>query len=242
SNVLKVLLAEAKPTESLAEWRKRDPIRAYAYHVQGKVKYDAGHYQEAIAAFDKAVQLNPETLYTYYKRGEAKAALGEHEAAIADFDKAIQLNPEFAAEASYVRKRAVKALKEKEAGKKARNPRNLPGYITRAKQRFSLGEFQAARGNAEKAQELLAAAIEDWTHVIKSAPRDAEAYRGRGLAKLALGDAEGAIADFDRVVEINPESAEAFYNRGRAKQTLGQKEAAQADFQKAKGLDSDVGQ
>ncbi|MYA69306.1 tetratricopeptide repeat protein [Candidatus Poribacteria bacterium] len=241
SNVLKMLLAEAKPTEPLAAWRKRDPIRAYAYHVQGKVKYEAGHYQEAIADFDKAVQLNPEThFYTYYKRGEAKATLGEHESAIADFDKAIQLNPEFAAEASYARKRAVKALKEKETAKKARNPRNLPDYIARAKQRFSLGEFQAARGNAEKAQELLAAAIEDWTHVIKLAPGDAEAYSGRGLAKLVLGDVEGAITDFDKAIEINPESAEAYYNRGRAKEALGQKEAAQADFQKAQELNSDV--
>ena len=234
SNVLKVLLAEAKPTEPLAEWRKRDPIRAYAYHVQGKFKYEAGHYQEAIADFDKAVQLNPETHYTYHKRAEAKAALGEHEAAIADFDKVIQLNPAFAAEVSYARKRAVKALKEKEAGKKARNPRNLPDYITRAKQRFSLGEFQAARGNTEKAQKLLAEAVEDWTHVIKSAPGDAEAYSGRGLAKLALGDAEGAITDFNKTVKINPESAEAYYNRGRAKEALGRKESAKVDFEKAK--------
>ena len=243
SNVLKVLLAEAKPTEPLAAWRKRDPIRAYAYHLQGRFKYEAGHYQEAISDFDKAVQLNPETLYTYYKRGEAKTTLGEYEAAIADFDKAIQLNPEFvAAEASYARKHAVKALKEKETQKKARNPRNLPDYITRAKQRFSLGKFQADRGNAEKAQELLAAAIEDWTHVIKSAPGDAEAYSGRGLAKLALGDAAGAITDFDKTIEINPGSAEAYYNRGRAKEVLGQKEAAKADFQKAKELDPNVGQ
>ena len=242
SNVLKVLLAEAKPTEPLAVWRKRDRIRAYAYHLHGKAKYDAGHYQEAVVDFDKAVQLSPETVYTYYKRGEAKAALSEHEAAIADFDKAIQLNPAFAAEVSDARKRAKKALKKKEAGKKARNPRNLPDYIARAKQRFSLGEFQAARGNAEKAQELLAAAIEGWTHVIKSAPVDAEAYRGRGLAKLALGDAEGAITDFDKTIEINPESAEAYYNRGRAKEALGQKEAAKADFQKARELDPNVGQ
>ena len=238
SNVLKVLLAEAKPTEPLAEWRKRDPIRAYAYHVQGKFKYEVGHYQEAIADFDKAVQLNPETLYTYHKRAEAKAALGEHEAAIADFDKAIQLDPERAD--FYARKRAVKALKEKEAAKKARNPRNLPDYITRAKQLFSLGEFQAARGNTEKAQKLLAEAVEDWTHVIKSAPGDAEAYSGRGLAKLALGDAEGAITDFNKTVKINPESAEAYNHRGRAKEALGQHEAAKADFQKAKALNPDV--
>ena len=242
SNVLKVLLAEAKPTEPLAEWRKRDPIRAYAYHIQGKFKYEAGHYQEAIADFDKAVQLNPETLYTYHKRAEAKAALGEHEAAIADFDKVIQLNPAFAAEVSYARKRAVKALKEKEAAKKARNPRNLPDYITRAKQRFSLGEFQAARGNMEKAQKLLAEAVEDWTHVIKSAPGDAEAYSGRGLTKLALGDAEGAITDFNKTIEMNPESAEAYYNRGRAKEALGGKKSAKVDFEKAKKLDPDVGQ
>ena len=242
SNVLKVLLAEAKPTEPLAAWRKRDPIRAYAYHVQGKFKYDAGHYQEAITNFDKAVQLNPENLHTYYRRGEAKATLGEHEAAIADFDKAIQLYPQFAAEAFDARKHAKEALKEKEAAKKVRNPRNPPDYITRAKQRFSLGEFQVSRGNTEKAQDLLMAAVEDWTHVIKSAPGDAEAYKGRGLAKLVLGDAEGAITDFDKAIEINPENARYYYDRGRAKAALGQQEAAQADFEKAKEIDPDVEQ
>ena len=239
SNVLKVLLAEAKPTESLAAWCKRDPIRAYAYYIQGQFKYVEGHYQEAIADFDKAVQLNRETLYIYYIRGSAKAILGEHEAAIADFDKAIQLNPEFA-EASDARKRAVKVLKQKGSVKKARTARNPPDYITRARQRFSLGEFQTARGNAERAQELLTAAIEDWTHVIKSTPGDAEAYSGRGLAKLALGDAEGAITDFDKAIEINPASAEAYYNRGRAKETLEQHEAAKSDFQKAKEIDPSV--
>ena len=101
-------------------------------------------------------------------------------------------------------KHSIKPQKTDFEKAKALNPENLPDYITRAKQRFSLGEFQAARGNAEKAQELLAAAIEDWTHVIKSAPEDAEAYSGRGLAKLVLGAAEGAITDFDKAVEIKP--------------------------------------
>ena len=35
SNALKTLLARSKPTEPLTAWQKRDPIRAYAYHVQG---------------------------------------------------------------------------------------------------------------------------------------------------------------------------------------------------------------
>ena len=76
------------------EWHKRDHIRAYAYHVQGQAKHNANHYHEAITYYDKAIQLNSETLYTYYKRGNAKDALGDYEGAIADFDKAIQLNPE----------------------------------------------------------------------------------------------------------------------------------------------------
>ena len=51
------------------------------------------HYENAIRAFDKAIQLDPSFSVAYYSRGYAYGELGQHERAIQDFDKAIQLDP-----------------------------------------------------------------------------------------------------------------------------------------------------
>ena len=52
-----------------------------------------GHYESAIRAFDKAIQLNPTFSVAYYSRGYVYGELGQHERAIQDFGKAIQLDP-----------------------------------------------------------------------------------------------------------------------------------------------------
>ena len=67
------------------------------------------------------------------------------------------------------------------------------------------------------AQELYAAAVQDFTQAIQLVPESAYAYGNRGVAKAALGNAEGAIKDFDAAIRINPEYTEIYYDRGRAK-------------------------
>ena len=52
-----------------------------------------GHYEIAIRAFDKAIQLNPTFSVAYYSRGYVYGELGQHERAIQDYDHAIPLDP-----------------------------------------------------------------------------------------------------------------------------------------------------
>jgi len=74
-----------------------------AVHIQQGNDYsDKGNYDQAIAAYDKAIQRNPDYAEAYYGRGNAYEAKGDHDRAIADYDKAIQLNPDYA-EAYYNR-------------------------------------------------------------------------------------------------------------------------------------------
>ena len=49
--------------------------------------------KEAIADFDKAIELNPKDARAYYNRGVVKDELKQYKEAIADYDKAIELNP-----------------------------------------------------------------------------------------------------------------------------------------------------
>jgi tetratricopeptide (TPR) repeat protein len=191
SNALKALLAQSKPTEPLIEWRKRKHIRAYAYHVQGLVKFIAMNFREAVVNYDKAIKLNPENIYTYWHRGNAKAALGKYKKAIADYDKAIKLNPEDLL-VYYLRGNVKIAFDKHEEAiadfdKIIRlNPDDADAYSNRGGIRFRLGVAEFSRGNVEKAQELYEAAIEDYTQAIKLNPEDTEVISKRGAVKSAL--------------------------------------------------------
>ena len=72
SSMLKALLVQSDATEPLAKWQNRELIRAYALFVQGQMKYNANHYHEAIADYDKAININAQFFYAYYKSGDAQ--------------------------------------------------------------------------------------------------------------------------------------------------------------------------
>ena len=54
-----------------------------------------GQFDEAIAAYTRAIELDPESVTAYSNRGEAYYSTGEYEEAIADYTKAIERAPEF---------------------------------------------------------------------------------------------------------------------------------------------------
>ena len=110
SNILKALLTQSGQTEPLAQWQKHPHIRAYAYHIEGEGRFNAGDYAEAIVSFDNAISQNPKHIRAYIWRGQAKYGLGKskadqgdieeaqrlYQAAIDDNTLTLKINPEFA--------------------------------------------------------------------------------------------------------------------------------------------------
>ena len=77
--------------------------------------------QEARAAFDKAIEDDPQNPEAYYARGFNILSDGNQmDAAIVDFNKAIELNPKYA-RAYLMRGRAYEALGDKEHAKADRD-------------------------------------------------------------------------------------------------------------------------
>jgi tetratricopeptide (TPR) repeat protein len=68
--------------------------KAVEYHQLGDARQDKGDWNDAIAAYTKAIELAPDDAYNYHQRGDAKRSENDFAGAIADYTKAIKLKPD----------------------------------------------------------------------------------------------------------------------------------------------------
>ena len=68
----------------------------HSLHEPRLAKAHLKQYTEAIADYDKAIELDPKLAPAYMNRGVAKYNLKQYSEAIADYDKAIELDPDYA--------------------------------------------------------------------------------------------------------------------------------------------------
>ena len=67
------------------------------WHVtKGTALYYLGKYEEAIATYDKAIEIDPQYADAWNNKGSALGCLGKYEEAIAAYDKAIEIDPQYA--------------------------------------------------------------------------------------------------------------------------------------------------
>ena len=82
-------------------------------------------YHQAIADFDKAIELSPDQYFYYFRRAKAKFELGQYQETITDLDTAIQLYPN--------------------------DDRN---YLLRGNAKEQIGDLEGAKSDLEKALTL----------------------------------------------------------------------------------------
>ena len=74
-------------------------------------------------------------------------------------------------------------------------------------------------------------AIEDLNRSIELNPKNAAAFKARGISKLFLDDLYGAIQDFTSAIELGSRDLTyLYYTRGYARALLGNHRAAVSDF------------
>jgi tetratricopeptide (TPR) repeat protein len=152
------------------------------YFKQG-IDYDReGQYDQAIEAYNKALEMNPiQSGAVYNARGMAYAAKGDYNQAIADYSKAIETDPE---------NRGVQVGNS-----------YFPGPHFTAY--FSRGGAYAAKGEYDQA-------IADYSKVIEIDPNQVGVYYNRGNIYAAKGEYEKAVADYTKAIEIGPNFVEAY--------------------------------
>jgi tetratricopeptide (TPR) repeat protein len=65
-----------------------------AWNNKGLALDDLNKYDEAIKAFDKAIEINPQYSLAWYNKGRALYKLNKYDEAIKAYDKAIEINPQ----------------------------------------------------------------------------------------------------------------------------------------------------
>jgi serine/threonine protein kinase len=166
---------------------------------EGDAHYDAERYEEAIAAYDRALELDP-TYSTYNKRGSAYSKFQQYVRAIKDFTRALELHPTYA-EAYNNRGVAYECLQQNQRAIEDfdrsldLDPTYTKTYINRGLAYYYLQQYERA--------------IVDYDHAIELDPAYALAYTTRGLAYYALQQNQRAIEDFGRSLDLDPNNASA---------------------------------
>lgn len=65
------------------------------YHDLGNSLQESGQFDEAVAAYKQAIELNPNFSWSYHSLGDVLLKLEKWEEAVAAYKKAVELNPDF---------------------------------------------------------------------------------------------------------------------------------------------------
>jgi len=165
----------------------------------GGVLEAAGRRDDAIAHFERAVELKPNLFMSRFRLGESLRAVGRLPEAEQQFEAAIRLNPEMAA-AHFALAQLLRRRGETERAKE-QYEEVLRRYPHFPRAHFSLATLLDAAGDTALAQR-------HYEKAIRLHANYPEARRGLGLLLLRTGQADAAIEQFRRM----PPSADACAN------------------------------
>ncbi len=161
---------------------------------------DAGEYEQAIAAFGEALELDPAQVAALSGRGRARSLSGDDEGALVDLERAVELASKAAEDGpvsltdALMERAAIRAALDDYAGAIA----DYSAVIERAPRSYAY----AKRGDCKRRQGDHEGAVADYDKAIELDPKAAAVYYSRGLARKALGDTQGAADDMAKAREL----------------------------------------
>jgi tetratricopeptide (TPR) repeat protein len=195
--------AEVKDIAELTARARQDregairEVRAEAIAARALALGSEGKHDDAIAAWDQVLNLEPPRAEWYAQRGDSLRILGRTEQAAADFERAIDLDEEVAwvhavlGQVYRTLGRGDDALREMDRAIGIEPALHLA--------RTTRGLWRLAAGRHEDA-------IDDFSTVLQAQPAFEQALAGRAQAYQALGDVDHAVGDLKRFCELAPDN------------------------------------
>jgi eukaryotic-like serine/threonine-protein kinase len=185
--------------------RLRPPAEVvFGYHVErGRRLLHLRRYEDAIRACDDALELIPDQPLSHAVRGRALLALGRHREAEGSFDQYLTKAGEPAPDAFRGRGLARMRL--------GKYPEAAEDY-TRALERGPDAELYQHRGWAYFFSDARRLALRDFSKAIELDSGASDAFTGRGLAQVMLGEYRVAVADAEAALRLVPSTPEMMHN------------------------------
>ena len=176
----------------------RSTRTAGSYNNEGLVLKDEGKTEEARAAFEKALERDPDLASALWNLSDLLFAGGK------ELDRADELLLRaFAHELPEGTRFLVgRAIGYQRSGEVARSLRLLQGALAARPQEPELWLF---RGRYRVESGDCRGALEDFQQAVRLTPDDPRGFASEGLARVCLGDRVGARRSFERSLRLDPE-------------------------------------
>ena len=203
---------------------------ASAWDAYGVALRNANCPEDAVAALDQSLALDPSRAATHVNRGVAFAAQGRYTEALVAYEQVLAWNPENVT-ALVNRAHALNSLRRFEEALAAYNNAVAFGlgtpnvYVGRARTLHDLGRHEEALAAYER--------------VLAEDPDNTIAVLGRGHTLRDLGRFEDAMAAYERVLAEDPDNTIAVLGRGHTLNDLGRFEDAMAAYERVLAEDPD---
>jgi formylglycine-generating enzyme len=190
---------------------------ATAYLARGRRKQDQLDFQQALADFEKAVELDPQNAHALAARGWGKFRLGKTDEAKNDFSAALAIDASSASAIAGLGTAALTQREFKEAVRQLDKALSLePNYHMAV----------ANRAYAHMAAENADLALADSTRALELLPADIQMLQIRPTLRGMRGEWKQAVAEVDEQVRVFPTLPRAQYGAARAYSMLLQDTAA----------------
>ncbi len=259
ANQCRVLESEQNYTEALTACERAIALKpksksAEIWMARSNALLQLGRYAEAVASYDRVIELAPTDSLALTRRCEALFQLGNYEDAIASCENAIRVNGNWGnatpALAWYNRGLGVMKLGQVEQAISSyeRALAITPNYSLVLAERCGaltalgqdevvlldvaeFGQYELALGQYEEAIQSCDRAIEVNENWGNASP--AIAWKNRALVLEKLGRYEEAIASYERALAINSNDAITWNNQGMMLEKLSQHEKALTSYNRA---------
>jgi len=205
-------------------------IQAQAWFYQGLQQAKTGDLTGAIASYDRAIELQPESYEYWFNRGLTLFHLERFAEAVAAYDTTIDLKPDHF-KAWYNRGGTL--------GELGLFAEAIASFNQAIEIQPNYPEAWASKALALLKLGHLGEAIASYDQALELQPQDPETWYYRGIAFAVSEQYEEAIASYNQALELQPDYHEVWIDRGVVLFNLKQWSEAIASWDKALAAQSD---
>jgi tetratricopeptide (TPR) repeat protein len=237
----RVLQHQGKQPEAIAELERSTTFAPLLglngiYQTLGAMNAALQRFDQAIQAYGRRVELQPNDAGAHQDLGDTYARLGRDDEALAEFSVALLLEPRRTAAFAAIAQVRLRNGAYEDAAAAARRAVDLdPAH---AQAHYTLGTALLRLGNADEGQRELETFQRLQTELAAARARDLElgGLRREASVSSAAGDHQKAVALLRRALEIAPNEMVSHLNLGIALMLAGQPVEAIERFNRALAL------